>query len=644
MDPITYRVSQFSGINTEVKDVKTLPRGMSPDSLNWITSVEKDAITLRRGSALLGQTRNSGIGKITGLGIATKFNGVQVPIFSYGRKVMYYDADDDDTHENGTDLLPAAADGEDVSIESYQNLGGSWIFASSPNSSIYKIASANPGYARNLNSTTYRGWLKFGQNAAFLFDRNGATAGNNDKTGLYRSWIDKVSLADYPAQITGEVVGILGSQNYTHTLTQITGVRTAMFVQVQATVAAGTETFVDDRNGNLVSNFGGEGTVNYITGEIEVNFSDITTGAVSASYYYEDSTDEGVADFSFTSPTRVPGEGNYYPQFDGGGNLNAIYPLATVFYSFHERKTWQTAIPSDDGADGSQLSINLPFRDKMGVKSKRGAYGGVSGIYYVNTADPNRPTIETLSLFTGATQANIAYPKLISEALDLSGYAFDYAVVFEWGIYVLVCCQQIRNGVADDFNSRTFVYNKKNGIWDLTDIAANCFANYDGVLLGGDSISNNVFTLFSGFDDDNNLIPNYWKAGQSDLEMEGQKRFTRMVFDGLIQGSQNLKVSLSFDGGAFVDVFTISGTGDYVDTGRSVAVGSYTLGSRTVGGGGGEVFANPYHVEFLVQSPRFEYVQVKIEATGGGFCQVNYYEFKDIRRKSLKSLPTRIAS
>ncbi|MDI6820931.1 MAG: hypothetical protein QMD65_02005 [Patescibacteria group bacterium] len=632
-----HRISVFFGLNTSISDIKSMPDGYAPDAMNWITGNEKDCIILRRGSALLGKTRIEGAGKITGLGVGTKYNGVQIPFFSYGRKVKYYNLVADDNIEIGTDLLPIADD--EVSIFPYQNLLGAYIYLSSINSSIYKIPVANPGSAVDQSSTTYRGFLKFGQSRSILINRYG-TNGFKDLTGLYMSYVDKANLNNY-TQVTNEAVGSSGSQNYTHTLVQITGKRTAGQVQVVATVAAGTETFNDDKNGVLTSNYSGTGTVNYATGAINVTFSAVTTGNVTCSYYYEDATIEGVCDFSFASP-RVAGSGRYFSQFDGGGSLNSVFPLANIFYCFHELKTWQTSIPTDDDdVSGSAIATNLPFREKMGVSYPYSAFGSTSEIWYINNANPNNPEIYALRLFTGATAANIASPQLISEVLNLSNYAFNKAVVFDWGNYLLVCCQQIRNGVADDFNSRTFVYNKRSGVWDLLDYPSSRLAEYNGTLIAGDSISNNVYTLFSGFDDDGEIIQNYWTSGQTNHGIEGQKRCNKMVVDGLIQQAQNIKVSISYDGGNFVDIYTIEGTGSYVDTGKSIAVGSYVLGSKILGGGA-TVYANPFQIEFPLNSDRYEYIRVRFEAIGGGYTQINFYEFKDIRYKSHKVMPARM--
>lgn len=645
-----YRVSEFKGLLTEVKDLREVPDGYSPDQRNWLTLTNNRGIELRRGSALLGTTRNQGGGKITGLGVGTRFDGVQVPFFTYGRKAKYYDEEEDDTTEIGSDLLPAAADGEDQFIQPYQNLAGAFVYITSPNNTGFKIAVANPESAVNQALTSYKGYLKFGQSRGFLTHRNGSTAGNRDLMTLYVSKVDKVALSQYPSQVTGENVGTGdgSTKTFSDTLAQISGARTAMYV----VITDGTETFTDDRNGTLTGSAGGVGSVNYATGAVSVTFAAAPANmqAITADYYYEDATSGGVLDFSISNPaSRNAGEGNLFPQFDGGGQLNSVFPLATVFYCFHGLKTWQVSIPVDDESGTDSVSTNLPFREKMGVKSAFGVYGGDRGVYFTNVADPNKPEFMRLQLYAGVNESYAAAPKLLSEMVDLSGHVFDKNVVFEWNEYVLNCCQQVRNGITDEFNSLMYVYNKKNEAWDLLDYACSRLASWTGGLLGGDSISNNVYTLFSGFDDDGNAIPNYWTTGQTDLKMKGKKRFTRFVVEGLIQASQRYSIKMSFDGGDWVDVGMLDGASDNVDIATTIAVGSHTVGSK-IGGGGDTVLANPYRAEFRVQSPRFRYVRVRFEASvlpedaeeqedpqpGGGYVSIHSYAFKDIRQKSLR--------
>ncbi len=650
------RVSEFRGLNTEIKDIRELPlipladgsyATYTPDQRNWLTFTNNRGIELRRGSALLGQTKIDGVGKISGLGVGTLFSGVQVPFFSYARKIKYYDADTDDTTEIGVNTIPAAADGEDAYIQPYQNLAGSFMYVTSPNSTGFKIPVSAPGSAVNQSLTTYKGFLKFGQSRGFLFRRNGTTAGNRDLMTLYVSKVDKVALSQYPAQVTGENLGTGDgvTLTFTDTLAQISGARTAMFV----TATDGVESFTDDRDGNMVGSAGGTGTINYATGAISLTFAAAPAGAqaITGTYYYEDATSGGILDFTISNPAaRVAGEGNLFPQFDGGGHLNSVFPLSTVFYCFHEHKTWQVSIPVDDESGTDSISTNLPFREKMGVTSPYGVFGGEKGVYFTNTADPNKPEFMRLELFAGATAQYVAQPKLLSEDIDFSAYAFGKNVVHEWNEFIFNCCQQVRNGATDDFNSLMFALNKKNGAWDVLDYPVSRLAGWTGGLLGGDSVSNNVYTLFSGWDDSGVPIANYWTSGQTDLKVRGTKRFTRFVVEGLIQRSQRYSVQMSFDGGDWVEAEIIDGTGSYVDSSTSIAVGSNTVGSK-IAGGGATVFANPYRHEFKVQSPRFRYVRVRFEACalsedlsntepGGGYVSIHSYSFKDIRQKSLR--------
>lgn len=626
-----YTFSKFYGLNNNIKDIKKLRAGISPDSLNWITAGSQgDHIELRRGQALLGLTRNTDVGgKVTGLGVGIRYDGVQVPFFSHGRKVKYYNAGTDDNVEVGTDLLPAAAEGEDVWIEAYQALAGSFVYLGSPNSSVYKIPVANPGSASNQAVNNYRwGVFHIGQNRAFAGQRNGTTAGNKDKTGFYLSYIDKAQLSDF-TQVTGEAYGTGDgtTKTFAHTLSAISAPKTAMYISV----TDGTETFVDDRNGNMEGNLGGTGTVNYATGAVSVTFNTAPTNsqAITCSYYHETATSTGVLDFS----GGADGQGKSFRQDDAGGSFMAIFNLNTIEYCFHQLKTWQFTASLDDTE-----STNLPYRN-IGIPYPRAAWQTPEGIIFADLARPTDPKFRRLQVLEGTTNTTIE-PLSISDFLDLSQHAFDYCVAFRWGDFEIFCVQERINTVANDYNSIMYVRNVLSGAWSKLNYYASCLTEYAGTLLAGDPLSNNVFTLFSGFDDDGDIIPNYFTSSDLDLNFDGLKTCRRMVLDGLIQTGQRLRVSLSYDGGPFSEVFIIEGNGSYVDSGINTYIGGTTLGSKIIGGGG-EVTAHPYEVDFPINSDRFMYVRVKLEALDIGYVSVNPFKFKDIRDKGRKNLPAR---
>lgn len=622
-------ISNFQGLNTAVKDTKTLNKGVSPDALNWLTGKFGDHIEIGRGYMRLGTTEVTGSGKVTGIGVGIRYDGVEIPFFSYGRKVKYYDVSTDDTIEVGTNLLPAGADGEDVWFQAYQSLAGSFVYLGSANSSVYKIPVANPGSAVDQSVNNYRfDVFHIGQARSFAGQRNGTTAGNQDKTGLYLSYIDKDQLSDF-TQVTGESYGTGDGSTVTfaHTLAQITGVRTAMY----PSITDGTETFVDDRNGNLIGNLGGTGTINYATGACSVTFNTAPTNlqAITCSYYYEISTTTGILDYTGSGN----GQGKSFRQDDGGGNIMAIWNINQIEYCFHLLKTWQLTTSLDD-----TQTTNLPYRN-VGIPYSRASWQTPEGIIFVDVARPAEPKFRRLQVLQGTNNTTIE-PLSISDALDLSGYAFDYSVAYRWGDYEIFCVQEYINGVANAYNSKMLIRNVVSGAWDLTDYYASALAEWNGMLLAADPVTNNVYILFSGFDADGDVLTNYWTSSDLNLSTDHLKNCRRMVVDGFIQSDQSLKVSLSYDGGAFTDVYTILGTGAYVDSGVNTTIGSYTIGSKIVGGGG-EVTAHPFEIDFPINSDKFIFVRVKLEALGVGYVSVNSIIFKDIRDKGQKNLPTR---
>jgi len=165
-----------------------------------------------------------------------------------------------------------------------------------------------------------------------------------------------------------------------------------------------------------------------------------------------------------------------------------------------------------------------------------------------------------------------------------------------------------------------------------------CFAIYNGVLVAGDSGSDNVYELFSGMDDDDSVIDNSWEGALDDLQMKQLKKCKRFVLEGEIGPDQQLEVYVSYDNSAYALLGTVEGDGSYVDRTQSVNVGAVTIGRTEVGGGGGDGAIPAYHYqrEFRLDSDRFERVKVKYRATQIGYASVTREVYKDIRAKGNK--------
>ena len=600
-------VSKFTGLKTVVKDPRELEDGTPQDALNSITGKDGDHIELRLGTQLLGKTRATGAGKVTGLKVGL-LGSKEIPFFSYGRSLKYYDSVTNDTIEVGTNLLPAAANGEDVALESYNNLAGSFIYASSPHSSIYKIPLANPGSAVDQNSLSFRGYIKAKQNRLFNWNNLVNSTGAWNKTDLNLSYVDKTLFSAY-TQITKESIGT-GDGNtkaFTGTLAGRTGTRTLFTVQVFSPVTAlatitnitqassavvtavntfavgdvvlfsnvvgmteinglvgtvtsadGThftvainsttftgygsagnagkcEIFNDNNDGTLTSTLGGTGTINYATGTISVSFNTapIASQSLIVNYLWEDSTSQGICDFSFTSSNRTTGQGDYFAQKDGGGDFMNLYAIGDDLICLHRLKSWDLVLTADD-----TKATNMPYRDKVNIPYWRAGDETDDGILALFIGDKNYPKLAILSF--GQYTTNIV-PSILSDDIDLTGYGTDYPVVKRWGDYDILCLQNQTNGVNDPGNDVMFIRNIKSGFFDKLDFPASVLDSYQGGLIAGDPASNNVFQLFSGYDDDGQIINNYWISNIDDLGSDGTKKYTLFIIEGYISKDQTIQ-------------------------------------------------------------------------------------------------------
>ena len=612
------QVNNFKyGILDELEP-QSIPDGAASASSNWHT--KGDRIELRRGSRMMGS--DAGSGRVTGLRSVRKQDGTEVLIRTRGRKVEYYDETTHDWIENGTDVLPAAAAGEDISIEPYAGLSGAAAYLSSKNSSIYKIMAANPGSITDLNMTNHRGKIRIRSGRMYLWDRLDTNKGK-DETGLYRSYIDKDEVSDF-TPITAENVGSGdgSTRTFSGTLAFKGGgaKRTCFLVRIYDTGPT-VETFYDDKNGLLIGSAGGTGTINYTTGAFSVQFNAAPAAganSIKADYYWEDSTSAGLADFSY-SGTRTAGQGYVLRQDDGGGRMQNIAFYNEQAYCFHQKKTWRVS----ESADDLTLS-NLVYRQNVGIPYFRAQVETGEGIYYIDDSEANKPRIRILTLDQLATAV---VPISISNNVNLADYRFDQAAGGLFGDWVLFSCRTKNNTV----NDTVLVYDRRFKSLDKLDYYVSCFEVYNGALVAGDSMSNNVYELFSGVDDSDSTIPNSWESKLDDQGLKELKKTKRLRLQGLIGAEQALEVYLSLDNGPYVFIGTVSGNGSYVDRTSVALVGDEVLGKNIVGGGGSGIEAYNYLRELSVRQDKYSEAKIKFTATGLGYLSISMYSFFDIR-------------
>jgi len=592
------------GLITSIEDY-SIKDGASSVSNNWVH--KEDKIELRKGYLIYG-TEQAGTGKVTGLHTTFKADNTQILYRKRGRKLEYYNTSTSDWTEVGTDIFAAAASDEDVTFGNYASLAGNQMFVGSPNSSIYKIMTANPGSYRNLAPGVI-GYFKIKQNRTFLWGTQ------TDKTGIYGSFIDTAAYIS----VAAEVLGASGSTTYTGTLAFKAGDNnaTCFAVTITGTTGAGVETFTDDYNGVLTGSLGGTGTINYMSGAYSVTFNGlVTSGNVTADYEHENSMSNGIMAFGQSAP-RTAGQGFVFRQDDGGGDVKSIESYGDTEYCLHRLKTWALTLTADDTD-----ATNLIYREKVGIPNLRASVATGDGIYYVDDYDQTEPKFRLLQLNTMATQV---LPLPISERLNLKDYRFDKAATIEWGEYLLFSCRH----ESSDENNTVFAYNKSLKAWDKHDYNVSCFAIYNGALVAGDSITENVFELFSGFDDNNSTIGNLWESNLSKQESEDLKKSRKLWVQGEMSRDQTLEIYVSIDRGDYALIGTQNGTDSNVDSASRGLIGSDVIGSGTLGSQTSTTVYN-YIKEIRLGIGRYREVKLKFVCTGIGYVSVSSYTFHDI--------------
>lgn len=611
------QVANFiKGLITSVEDY-SIPDGAASDSKNWLTKGDK--IELRGGYKVYG-TEQTGTGSIDGIHTTFKSNGTQILYRKRGRKLEYYDTSTSDWVEVGTNLFPIAATNDEVSFADYASLAGNQMFICSPNSGPYKIMTANPGSYTDLTdgSKNFQGHMKIKQNRMFLWGRN------KDKTGIYGSYIDTAAYTTVSAEVLASGNGVLTT--FTGTLAFKGGgaVRTCFAVSIYE-VGGAAEIFTDNYDGTLTGSAGGTGTINYTSGAYSVTFAAAPANSannIKADYQWENSNNTGITDFT-KSATRTAGQGFVFRQDDGGGDAESVESYGDTEYCLHKLKTWALTITATD-----TNATNLIYRENVGIPNWRAAVATGDGVYLIDDLDQTDPKFRLLTLNNISTQV---IPDPISNSLNLEDYRFDIGVSGEHGNIIFFECRHKDSTV----NNATFTYDKRYKAFDRLDYAFSCAARYNGALVVGDSLSDNVLELFSGFDDNGSTIDNYWDGNLTDHQIAELKRTKRLWIRGEIARNQTLKIYLAIDNGAFVLVGTQNGTDDNVDTSPRPIIGSDSIGTGTLGG---TVTDNVYTYvkEIKLTQGKYGKVKIRFKATAIGYVSVSEYTFADILTYPLK--------
>lgn len=286
-------------------------------------------------------------------------------------------------------------------------------------------------------------------------------------------------------------------------------------------------------------------------------------------------------------------------------------------YCFHRLKTWALTLTATD-----TNATNLIYRENVGIPNWRAAVPTGDGVYFIDDYDQTDPKFRLLTLNNISTQV---IPVPVSNSLNLEDYRFDKGVAEENGDLIIFECRHKDSAE----NDTTFIYDKRYKSFDRLDYNFSCAAKYNGALIVGDSITDNVYELFSGFDDNGSTISNYWEGNLTDLQIQELKKVKRLWIQGEISRDQVLKVYLAFDRGSYVLVGTQNGTDDNVDTAPRPVIGSDSIGTSPFGGTS-EISVYNYIKEIKLQQGKFNHVKLKVEATSIGYVSMSTVTYHDI--------------
>lgn len=584
-------------------DPEVIPKDAAQDASNFVTQDGREVLV--PGRQLLGAAGT--VGQTTGFHKGYKTDGSTILYAKRGTAIMYWDG------SAWQNCITGLSADDEYTFANYASLAGAFTLVNGP-AAFYKIINANPGSPINIYDSTknFYGYILIDRGRTLLWNRD------KDKTGLYGSYIDRQNSTVYTT-VTNEAIGSSGSTTYSGTLAFKGGgaKRNCFGVEFDATVAAGTETFVDDFNGGLSSNFGGTGTINYATGAYSITFSDVTTGAVTSDYQWEDSTVHSIADFTKSS-TRLAGEGFVFPQDIGG---DAILKVEVgqdgAYYSLKSRSAYRLSLDADDlGA------TNEVYRTEMGLPFFRASISTNKGIMFINTVNPTKPE---MTILRRNTVSGDVEPIKLFPHFRFADFAYDACSFGTFDRWIIVHCR-----TADSTtNNRMLMCNMDAKTVDIVAYSGKMSLQDGERLYVADSITYSVYETFSGFDDLGNAIDAYWTGKDTVFGDTSLAKVRRFRFKGHIAVDQRVGIWMNLDDAGFEQVGTIVGSAGYVNPDESQAIGGRYIGEGQIGGDDG-TNAFGYFMELKVRTGKFRKIAVKLIPEGIGYFDFDLMTFWDI--------------
>jgi hypothetical protein len=596
------------GIVNIPSDPELIPQNASQDSLNFI-SIDGQ-IELTRGKLLIGGEETAN-GFVKGDGWGYRADGTAIHFRKINTKIQYYN----ESTSLWVDVVTGLTSSAEYTFARYTSPAGTFVYATGADG-IYKIHTANPSSYCSMYDSLIN-WK-----GKSIISGTGEAARMimwdmpNDKTALYLSYIDKADSSVYTT-VTAEAVAASGSG----TLAFKAGDAKRSCFGLVFTI--GAETFTDDKNGKLIGSAGGTGTINYITGAWTLS----NTAGGTVTYLWENTNNKGITDFR-ESATRLVGEGIKLRQDEGGDPIQKVEVFEGVYFIFKKRSVYSLTIATTDDS-----FLNVIFRRDIGLEYWRSSVTIGKGIVFMNLANKDNPQ---LTILNKNVYGDYIEPSILAQHFDFSGYEWDMCAMGTFGEYIIFSGRTKDSNI----NNRLFFYNVRRDTIDILNYGTKTITTNEGRLYIGDVLTDNIYEILSGFDDDNENIEAYWISNDERYGTEILKKVKSYRFKGLITPNQYFEVWADYDGDGFGLVGTVRGDSSYVDKLENYTIGTQGIGSSLIGGEGDFLDGGFFMVELKAKSPKFRKRRLKIIPKGIGYLAINMIEDFGIRTFNQK-LPSK---
>jgi hypothetical protein len=589
-------IALFSKGVHNLLDAEAIPTEAASDSNNWYTTDGR--LKLINGKVIVGA---SGVaGSVTGEIFGYKADGSKVHFRKIGTKIQYLNG------TTWTDVVTGLTSSADYSFANYASFAGTFTYATGIDG-IYKIHTANPGsYTDMYNSSkNYKGRSIIDRGRMIMWDIPGAPTAVR---GSYRD--NETNFTPVSNEVLGTGDGV--TTTFTGTLAFRAGNPKNTCYDIA--IVAGAITGGDNNLGVFIGTAGAgvTGTINYTTGAYSITYTVAPAVAVQvlATYNHQNTNTGGITDFNF-SAVRLAGEGFKLYQDDGGDPILNVLIGTGGYYSMKSQSTYLWSFDSTD-----LIFTNNVYRKEIGLPSWRACISTDKGIVFINYSRPEKPEFTILQK---NTTGDAVEPFALFQHFKFANYNFDDACIDTYDRYVVVSCKTLNAA----YNDTILLCDMVNQTVDITGYTARTFAKNAGNLYMGSSLTQSVYQLFNGYDDDTYAISNYWIGKRETWGSNDLKKYRKIRLKGRIQPEQSYGVYVDYDDKGFQLVGTVLGSGSYVDISSPQTIGSNMVGEAQVGGDN-LVDIYPYFLEIrLKKMPKFRNRAIKYVALGIGYVDID---------------------